>query len=321
VQTTLSSELSSSMETFGNLASRADGLYQNFISTSEKTSGLGTTFSDLTQRFQAYLPVAAEAVSLGSDTFSAFSKLPGSFNAVKESLGVAQGAFGGFKTALSELLPAVGPVFDKVDGFATAILPKLGGALSSAVTTVGTAFSTIGKIVLANPILAAVAAIAGAAFLIYKNWDDIVSYFTGKFDAVTKAFDEGFLQGIWALVKEFNPWIILQDAFNGIIKYIFDFDLKKFLVDKFTSAAEHIPFFGKFFKSDAAVEQQDVVKPLPAAQKPVENIVQANNSSASRKPGARIEIAFTNLPKGAEAIVTNPSNDLTVAVGSHGSRS
>lgn len=74
--------------------------------------------------------------------------------------------------------------------------------------------------------LAAIAAIAFAAFAIYKNWDGIVAYFTGKWDGVKAAFEDGLLGGIFKILTSFNPTVLLADAVNGMIDWLFGVDLK-----------------------------------------------------------------------------------------------
>ncbi|MDM3565394.1 phage tail tape measure protein, partial [Proteus vulgaris] len=90
---------------------------------------------------------------------------------------------------------------------------KGGGALTlllKPIKLLGSAFLWLGKAMLANPILLAIAAIAGAIYLIYKNWDKIEPY-------VTK---------VWESVKQRTAiaWQALKDtilkAWEGI-KYIF----------------------------------------------------------------------------------------------------
>ncbi|QUT01961.1 MULTISPECIES: phage tail tape measure protein [Proteus] len=90
---------------------------------------------------------------------------------------------------------------------------KGGGALTlllKPIKLLGSAFLWLGKAMLANPILLAIAAIAGAFYLIYKNWDKIEPY-------VTK---------VWESVKQRTAiaWQALKDTILKVwegIKYIF----------------------------------------------------------------------------------------------------
>ncbi len=70
---------------------------------------------------------------------------------------------------------------------------------------IGTAFMMLGKALLANPIILIITAIAGAAYLIYKYWDDIVPYAKKLWSKVTEIFSQ-FWEGVksyvlnWGLV-------------------------------------------------------------------------------------------------------------------------
>ncbi|MFG0740874.1 phage tail tape measure protein [Providencia sp. TYF-12] len=70
---------------------------------------------------------------------------------------------------------------------------------------IGTAFMMLGKALLANPIILIITAIAGAAYLIYEYWDDIVPYAKKLWNRVTEIFSQ-FWEGVksyvlnWGLV-------------------------------------------------------------------------------------------------------------------------
>jgi hypothetical protein len=85
---------------------------------------------------------------------------------------------------------------------------------------------------LANPltwvvaaVIVGIAAIAGAAWLIYQKWDDIVSFFTGLWDSVKAAFDEGFIQGVAKVLETFNPAVWISRGINALIETLFGINL------------------------------------------------------------------------------------------------
>lgn len=90
---------------------------------------------------------------------------------------------------------------------------KGGGALTlllKPIKLLGSAFLGLGKAMLANPILLAIAAIAGAFYLVYKNWDTIGPY----------------VYKVWDTVKKYTAiaWQALKDTIKSAweaIKYIF----------------------------------------------------------------------------------------------------
>lgn len=90
---------------------------------------------------------------------------------------------------------------------------KGGGALTlllKPIKLLGSAFLWLGKAMLANPILLAIAAIAGAFYLIYKNWDKIEPYVTKVWESVKQRTAIA-----WQALKE-----TILKVWEGI-KYIF----------------------------------------------------------------------------------------------------
>jgi hypothetical protein len=103
---------------------------------------------------------------------------------------------------------------------------------------------------LANPltwvvagVLVAVAAVAGAAYLVYQNWDKIAAFFSGLWADVKAAFDQGFIQGIAHILETFNPALLIAKGINGLIDYLFGINMQEIgskwiggLADGITSA-------------------------------------------------------------------------------------
>jgi len=106
-----------------------------------------------------------------------------------------------------------------------ALVALMNGGLIASVLDVGGAFVKLGGILLTNPVLAIIAAIALGAVAIYQNWDNIVAYFSNKFAAIKTAFSDGFLNGVVSLLVEFNPALLLADAINGMVNWLFGVDL------------------------------------------------------------------------------------------------
>lgn len=74
----------------------------------------------------------------------------------------------------------------------------VGKAVVSAVALIGkslmglfTVIKTVGAFMMANPILIAIALLATAAFLIYKNWGPISEFFTNLWNSICQAWDVG----------------------------------------------------------------------------------------------------------------------------------
>lgn len=97
------------------------------------------------------------------------------------------------------------------------------GVMVSALGMVATGFS-----ILLGPVglvLAAIAAVAAAAFLIYENWSGIVAFFQGVWDSVAAAFDRGFVQGVMKALEMFNPVVWIAKGVNELIAYLTGVDL------------------------------------------------------------------------------------------------
>ena len=139
-------------------------------------------------------------------------------------------AFWVFNGALAAVIWVLGTLLRVVGIAARALLFMgriAGGAaaagvriLGAALRFVGQAFLWMGRVALANPVLAVIALIAAAVYVIYQNWDGIVGWFKAKIDAVAAAFDHGLLKGVLKLLAEFNPFTLMFDAATGLFTYI-----------------------------------------------------------------------------------------------------
>lgn len=107
---------------------------------------------------------------------------------------------GGLTVGLSALALGAGLVLSPFARLISmyAMLSKW-NTLASGVTRLGTAFGAVskavgiaGRFMMANPILMAVMVIAGAAYLIYRNWDKIGPYFQKVWDKVKSVFTTTF---------------------------------------------------------------------------------------------------------------------------------
>lgn len=85
---------------------------------------------------------------------------------------------------------------------------------------VGRALLWAGRAALANPLGLALLAIAGVAYAIYDSWDGFVAYFTDKIERVRAAFDVGLINGVFAVIKEFNPFLMALDGARALGQYI-----------------------------------------------------------------------------------------------------
>lgn len=105
----------------------------------------------------------------------------------------------------------------------------LGGSLLSGIRVAGQAVFWLGRAMLMNPIGLAVTAIAGAAYLIYRNWDRIKPWALGLWGQVKAAFAGG-IGGVARLVINWSPLGLFYKAFAGVMKW-FGIDMPKNFTD------------------------------------------------------------------------------------------
>lgn len=124
----------------------------------------------------------------------------------------------------------IGKLFPTLTGLARNVFPMfaqgvrmlattMGGALLTALRTVGVALWGLA----ANPIVliiaAVVAALAAGAYLIYKNWDAVKSYFVNAWTEIKAGFSGG-IAGIITTLVNFSPLGLLYQAFAGVLSYL-----------------------------------------------------------------------------------------------------
>lgn len=84
---------------------------------------------------------------------------------------------------------------------------------------VGKALLLVGRALMLNPIGLAITAIAGAAYLLYENWDPVKLYFSESWKEIKSGFNGG-TTGILKTLINFNPLGLLYQAFAAAIKYL-----------------------------------------------------------------------------------------------------
>lgn len=136
---------------------------------------------------------------------------------VGHTIGWISGAVSGFKE-LGGVLK-----FLKFGGVITGLRGMV-MALPAAIGAVGSFSAAL----LACPvtwIVAAIVAVAGAVYLIYRNWDGISAWWSAKWTAVKDAFNISWTEGVLKVLELFNPTALILDAMNSLVKWLTGFDL------------------------------------------------------------------------------------------------
>lgn len=216
---------------------------------SKTWDGIISNIRDSWTRFQLMVMDAGVFDSLKSklqdfltliNAMAADGRLQAYADALATNILAAVEALWAFGTAMLETWQVVVPWLEMgataVGGWENFIKIIAGGAFISKVFGLGSALGFVAKAVrlvsmalLANPILLIIAAIAGAAYLIYRNWGAISAWFSSLWDRVTEAFSAALA---WTkdAIRRWTPdwvyaaWSILTEYFRGLwdgVKRIF----------------------------------------------------------------------------------------------------
>ncbi|EDQ6553134.1 phage tail tape measure protein [Salmonella enterica subsp. enterica] len=153
-------------------------------------------------------------------------------------------AGGGFKSLWGKMR-GLGPLASRLATGAGRLGRVLGGGLLRGLMAAGRAVLFIGRALLMNPIGLLITGIAVAAYLIYRYWGPIKSFFTrlwtgienigtqiwssitgfftDRWQEIQTAFDGGLL-GIGELILNWSPLGLFTKAFSGVMKW-FGIDL------------------------------------------------------------------------------------------------
>lgn len=174
----------------------------------------------LLDKFQAWLKVQRDIVGAGFEAWVERLDLDAVWASVER-----------FFTALGRLGGALQYVADLCGGWGNALTmlaALLGGRLVLALGALIASVGQLGMALLATPVgwfLGIVAAIAGAAYLIYKNWDGIETYFRGLWEGVQAAFERSWLLGIVQALTSFHPARWVMDGINELVATLTGVDL------------------------------------------------------------------------------------------------
>lgn len=175
--------------------------------------------------------VEKQVKGVAAATTTASDKARVGWSEVTESLGkVLLPTFTKIIDKVNEIIPRIQAWVEEnstlvmwITGISTAVL-AVGVALKvmafgiSTIQTVGKALGIVTRLLMANPIILIIAAIAAAAYLIYDNWDAIVQFFSDLWDGVKAVFS-----ALWGWVKKIfwdnSPAVLIYDNWGAIVDW------------------------------------------------------------------------------------------------------
>lgn len=218
---------------------------------------------------------------------------------------------GDLHEAIQPVINAVGWLSDKFGGANVvigAISAMIGGSLIMSVLNLVVALKALGVAIALTPVgwfLAAVAAIAAAVYVIYDNWDNIASYFEEKWARIKEAFSDGIINGMFNLFKEFNPFQLMIDAANGLIKYLTGWDLAAILRQKVLDAVNAIKNALPAWAQDllginatATATQSPAAAPLGAKAATIGQAAAMAGNGPLKPQEVLVRVDMNNLPPG-----------------------
>lgn len=150
---------------------------------------------------------ALNVLKLGANFIaSPFIRLVDIFLKVKASLALG----GGASTALS--------VLKSFGNGAKALTLLLGHGLVSGLKLVGQTFIWLGRALLMNPIGLTISAIAGAAYLIYRYWEPVSTFFSGIWARIQAVFT-GAMTSLTNLILNWSPLELFSSAFASVLDW------------------------------------------------------------------------------------------------------
>lgn len=99
------------------------------------------------------------------------------------------------------------------------LVAVLKGGLLTAIRAVSIALWGLATNPVALAIAAVVAALAGAAYLIYQNWDQVKAYFANAWTEIRAGFGAG-IGGILTVLANFSPIGLIYQAFAAVLNYL-----------------------------------------------------------------------------------------------------
>uniref|UniRef100_UPI0035CE9717 phage tail tape measure protein n=1 Tax=unclassified Bartonella TaxID=2645622 RepID=UPI0035CE9717 len=120
-------------------------------------------------------------------------------------------------------IAAIAPAASAIAGLAVTLV----ASLIPAITAVGTAFISLGVAIMTTPIgwiIGGIAALVAAGYLLYKNWDTVISFISKLWDSFANLCSNAF-NNLLTFFKNFSPLSWISKKINELIEWLFGVDL------------------------------------------------------------------------------------------------
>lgn len=203
-QASLQQRVNSQLGTLRNLWDAASGTFVNGLATVAEAAApdirkLIALITAATERFQVW---AKENPRLAGGLFKVAAVLTGlviAAGALSLAVGTVLMPFAGLQMALTTAGPLFGGMAKLLFGLGGRVLPLVAGAIR-----------IIGMAITANPIGIVLMLLAGAAYLIWKNWGTIGPMLSGIWESVGAAVGQAW---DWLKAKAGSLWEFLKGVF------------------------------------------------------------------------------------------------------------
>lgn len=120
-------------------------------------------------------------------------------------------------------ISAMAPAASAIAGLAVSLV----ASLIPAITAVGSAFISLGVAIMTTPIgwiMAGIAALVGAGYLLYKNWDTVMNFLRNLWNSLANLCSNVF-NNLFTLFKKFSPLSWIAQKINALIEWLFGVNL------------------------------------------------------------------------------------------------
>ncbi|WP_375654659.1 phage tail tape measure protein [Bartonella sp. CL46QHWL] len=120
-------------------------------------------------------------------------------------------------------IAAIAPAASVIAGLAVTLI----ASLIPAITAVSSAFISLGIAIMTTPIgwiAGGIAALVGVGYLLYKNWDTVVSFISNLWNSFASLCSNVF-NNLLTLFKNFSPLSWISKKINALIEWLFGVNL------------------------------------------------------------------------------------------------